>query len=346
MDVSCVCEMFQPKHTHLCIRPPITSGVTHILWKSSTQSNFHMFFFQTGRKCFILLSRVYNTHDGNSLTLLSTCHLSYSYATTYFNHFTRFVYIGDAALISSMCNHIFQSFYKVCVHWRSRSHLIHVQPHISIILPGFCTLEIPLSSHPCATTYFNHFTRFLYIGDAARISSMCNHIFQSFYQVFVHWRFRSHLIHVQPHISIILPGFCTLEMPLSSHPCATTYFNHFTRFEYIGDTALISSMCNHIFQSFYQVFVHWRSRSHLIHVQPHISIILPGFCTLEIPLSSHPCSKSMHLQSTIFKNLFIPTLQRSVELDHFNSIESNCIRQMSDGWNMYDQVRMSIEESF
>ena len=39
--------MFQPEHKHLCLRPPITNGVTHWLWRSSTYQSISTLFLQT-----------------------------------------------------------------------------------------------------------------------------------------------------------------------------------------------------------------------------------------------------------------------------------------------------------
>ena len=50
----CVREMFQPKHKHLCIRPPITSGVTHLLWRISTHQGIFHFFPANKKKMFIV----------------------------------------------------------------------------------------------------------------------------------------------------------------------------------------------------------------------------------------------------------------------------------------------------
>ena len=47
-------------------------------------------------------SSIYTTDNGDSLTLLSTGHISYSFATTHCNNSTGIFYFGDPALIASM----------------------------------------------------------------------------------------------------------------------------------------------------------------------------------------------------------------------------------------------------
>ena len=94
--------MFQPEHKYICIRPPITSGETHLLWRSNTHINISPFFCKQEDKWDILPSRIYTTDNGDSLTVLSTGHRSCSSATTHCNNYIRILYIEDPSLISSM----------------------------------------------------------------------------------------------------------------------------------------------------------------------------------------------------------------------------------------------------
>ena len=86
---------------------------THNLWRNPlivedqySLKNFIFFSCKQKDKWVIMPSRIYNTDNGDSMTLLSPGHLSYSSVTTHCNHSIRLLYIGDPTLFSSMSNSV------------------------------------------------------------------------------------------------------------------------------------------------------------------------------------------------------------------------------------------------